>query len=116
VQIRAGALNDGREAIREFRKPRRDRAIEFLQAFFLSFWADTGMESMDPIPAHIPGMPFNIFLSVDFLLFTGYSAHGRKFYPLILIAYCLLGLLPKANVMYSNTRTVFVRDFQLNWV
>jgi hypothetical protein len=43
-------------------------------------------------------------------------ADERKSYPLVLICYIPQGLSPQVNIVYSNTRTTLVKEFQLNLV
>ena len=41
---------------------------------------------------------------------------GRKSYPFVLCCYCPPGLSPQVNIVYSNSRTLIARDFQLNLI
>ena len=40
-------------------------------------------------------------------------ADERKSYPIVMIAFCPKGLSPQANIIYTNSRTQLVRDFQI---
>lgn len=40
-------------------------------------------------------------------------ADERKSYPIVLIAYSPKGLSPQSNIIYTNSRSVIVRDFQI---
>jgi hypothetical protein len=57
-------------------------------------------------------------LEPRFILLMAERIHPdeRKSYPLVLISYCPAGLSPQINVVYSNSRTTLVREFQLNLV
>lgn len=41
---------------------------------------------------------------------------GRKSYPFVLCCYCPQGLAPQVNIVYSNSRTVIAREFQMNLI
>ena len=38
---------------------------------------------------------------------------GRKSYPIVLVAYCPMGLPPQLNIFYSNARVQLAKDFNI---
>jgi hypothetical protein len=69
-------------------------------------------KSLDDIAATLPsGEP-------RFIIIMPERVHpdGRKSYPIVLCSYCPSGLAPQVNVVYSNARTLLVKEFQMNLV